>query len=101
MQQFAFELLCIPAMSAETERGFSDNRCSLGAIITEAPVCENRCIKSGQSANVFSQSKSTLFRFNSIQFNLKAHQLTHCQQTSLLGTVTMKGDLGRVSYRVI
>jgi hypothetical protein len=52
MQQFAYDHLSIPAMSAETERVFSDTkhiisdtRYRLGAGIIEALECQNRWIR--------------------------------------------------------
>src|SRR5271156_4171809 len=53
-QQMAYDLLSIPAMSAETERVFSDTqiylsqrRRRMGADVLEALECENRWIKAG------------------------------------------------------
>jgi hypothetical protein len=54
MQQMAYDLLSIPAMSSETERIFSDSklylspqRCRMGAELLEALECENKWIKAG------------------------------------------------------
>jgi len=50
----AYDFLSIPAMSAETERVFSDTqyylsqqRCRMGAAVLEALECENRWMKAG------------------------------------------------------
>jgi hypothetical protein len=54
VRQMAFDLLSIPAMSAETERVFSDTklmippqRTRLGADIVEAQKCEKAWLKAG------------------------------------------------------
>lgn len=54
VQQMAFDLLSIPAMSAETERVFSDTsiylssrRARMGSELLEALECENKWMKAG------------------------------------------------------
>ena len=51
MQQFAFDLLSVPAMSAEAERVFSEPSSILATIgidlAVEALECENRWMKAG------------------------------------------------------